>query len=175
MLHLYTPEPVGDTLLAQWWADLQASGDLELIFHTPPTLSQFLHLFQEPTCLLLGVEEGPVPRIWFAAWFDPVFNGAFFSVWIAEKKRRSKSALQAMIEAARLGLQQFPCLIGVTKQPHLVEEHIRFGYRLLGELPAFFSGKTAWILVLDKRGFARWDKAQADRRTREPEQLSLPL
>lgn len=150
MLTLYTPSYENDLVVSQWWAEMAAAGELATVFSSPPPLGQFLAGFKSPTVLTLALDDrGP----WFAAWFEPAFSGAFFSVWVAPRKRRSTAALKLWREAAALGLTEFSHLIGVTKQVDLLPLHAALGYKEMGRLAGFFGGKDAWILVLDGESF----------------------
>lgn len=148
-----------DILVAQWWGKMREQGDLERVFNRPPSLGRFLESLKSPTELLLGVDaEG----VWFAAWFEPFFDGAMFSIWSAERARYSKKSLALFIEVLELGLKFYPALFTVTKQEHLVGVQEKVGFRKVAEIPGFFAGEDAWIMLLTK---IEWDHGSDSRST----------
>lgn len=152
---VYEPGIHSDLLLLDWYQTMaQASDgfttDLERAFSvTMAPLAAFLTELRR--CFL--VYEADDSGIWFAAWFDPAMTGAYHHAWIRADRRASKGALAAMIESLYLGLQKWPVLISVTKQPSVVSAIRGLGFTTLGDIPWLFDGETATISWLDSAHF----------------------
>lgn len=150
---LYDRSVEHDLLVSQWWAQLHTDGDIEtLIFRDSRSLSRFLEMLQPPTQLLFETDG---TRIIFAAWFQPAFDGAFYSLWIAKEWRTVPKALDLVHQSYAIGFEQWPVLMGVTKQARLKKSHERLGYVWYEPpIPYLFDGEPAWLVVLTKE---RWE------------------
>ena len=149
---LYQPSREHDLVVSAWWARLVAGPDAERTF-TPSvtdTLSAFLGFFQQPKHLVFKLDT---VGIWFAAWLEPVMSGAYFGLWIREDRRHSKLALVAFEESLSIAFTIFPVLIGVTRQPDLIDGHKRLGYTLLGQIPYLWDDTDVYIMFITKDAF----------------------
>ncbi len=155
-----------DLLLAQMYARIVESGEIHMMFATPHTLGSFIAMFVLPNNLIFDVDDDGITM---AMWFEPMFSGAFVSVWIRPDRRQSPSAFKALIRGYDAGFQLYPILLGITKQKELLATHRKLGYILKCEIPGFFGGKTAYVVQLDRKRFYKrfkkvkeWaDKAEA--------------
>ena len=87
------------------------------------------------------------------AIIEQCFDGAFLSYWCAPELRPTKYVLRTFLKILKLALETYPCIIGITKQKHLIETHLKLGYTLRGDLPEFWAGESAYILVLTRESF----------------------
>lgn len=147
----YKPGIEQDCLLTHWYMMMIATKELHQTF-TELSLSAFLRSFQLPHHLIYAQDSGN-GHIWFAAWFDPVFDGALLGIWADKSKRPTKVGLATFEAAIEYGLARWPVLVSVTRQEKLLDEHRRLGYTLVGKLPMFWGGENAWILHLTREGF----------------------
>jgi len=85
-LFVYQPTPGMDTVIVNWWTRMQADGDLPKMFGSQHQgLSGLFRLIGAPNVLLYDM--GTDCRIWVAAWFEEVMNGAFMGLWVRRDKR----------------------------------------------------------------------------------------
>ena len=149
---LYEPSRDHDLVLARWWTTLISGDDASRTFSPDVTsnLHAFLSFFQLPRHLVFKLDGGGV---WFAAWYEPIMSGAFFGLWIREDHRQSRASFVAFEESIRAGLVVSPVLIGVTRQPDLIDEHERVGYTLVGRIPELWDGDDVWILTMTRESF----------------------
>lgn len=137
-----------DLLIAQWYQFLVDSEDMDTMFANRHTLGSLLVAMRPPTvCLFEHDDKG----VWAVFWYEPIFNGAFFSVWMRKDKRATVNAVTAMRKAIKAGLEAWPTLIGVTKQKRLLPIHLKLGYNLVGMIPKLFGGHDAYILTLTRK------------------------
>lgn len=162
-MNVYVPgDGEAEILLAGAYKRLLDSDDIRLLFVEPlPTLRQFLNLFMPPVALLFDFDaEG----IWFLAWIEPSFKGAFFALWIDARMRKSKAGYENMLKAYSAGLSQRQPLLGITGRRELVAEHVKFGYTLLCEIPELYGpGRSGFVVQVDAerinervRRYRRW-------------------
>jgi len=93
--------------------------------------------------------------IWYSWWVEPCISGAFAGLWIRKDKRTSISALRATREAINESFKVFTVLIGLCKQEHLRDIHLRLGYQRLGVVPGLWYGEDVEVYILTKDD---WDK-----------------
>jgi len=150
MLTIYEPGINSDLLVLSWWHHMATSGALEQTFSASMApCSAFMSEMRR--CAL--VYEADVEGFWFTAWYDVALAGAYHHAWIRADRRASKSALRAMIESLHFGLERWPVLISVTKQPKVVEQINRLGFVTLGDIPSIFDGEAATLSWLDSEHF----------------------
>lgn len=138
-------------LLARWWAELHASGDINVLFPVrAQTLQSVFKLFEPPLIAMFDYDE---LGIWFMAWLSPTLDGAFFSLWVRKDRRHTPETYRNMRTAYDAALARFPVLLGVTIQERLLPHHELLGYTVCGPIPYIFDGKPAWIVVLTKDSF----------------------
>lgn len=147
---IYEPGIESDLLLLRWYGHMGEIGDLEKVFSvTMAPCSAFMSEMRK--CFV--VYEADADGIWFAAWFDPAMAGAYHHAWIRHDHRKSRAGLLAMIESLYLGLERWPVLISVTKQPEVPTQIQRLGFVTLGTVPWLFDGEEATISYLDTAHF----------------------
>jgi hypothetical protein len=148
---LYDGSPQADLLLLEWWTRMAATGDLERAFSAAhASVGNFFGSFRPSSILIYEVDD---QGIWFAAWFDPVMSGAFYGLWVAPHKRSTKVAFHTVQESIAFGLEKFPILIGAIREDRVAKQAVRFGARILGNLPHVFDGETATIVYLTTETF----------------------
>jgi hypothetical protein len=151
MITLYEPTMQSDLMLAKLYTEIIYSRDLDrLLAPDARTLSGFMKLCQPPNVCLLGTDEGLENRdgAWMWANFEPCFSGAFVGMWIKAERRGSKGSLTAVVDILEAGLKDFSILLNITHQNYLLEEHEKFGYSLVGEIPLLWAGRSVWLLKL---------------------------
>ena len=155
MVILYEPGKDADMALASWYITLQESGDLEKIFTEDMSLGEFFAFMRDEIdlCFAMDAETG----IHTAIWFKSFLSGAFVGVWVRSDKRQSKEAFNTILQAFENAFMKVNVIFVVTKQKELVDEHRKFGYTLIGEVPELWNGETAWLSALTKENFnGRW-------------------
>src|SRR5574343_1919718 len=82
-----------DVLVAQWWGELAASSDLEmLLFPQTHALGAFMQMWRDGKRMLFYALDD-TQRIWLACWIEPVLERvAFLSLWIRRDMRRTRKA-----------------------------------------------------------------------------------
>jgi hypothetical protein len=137
-------------LLARWWAELHENKEICSTFSEEALpLPGFYKVFENAILTFEADNEG----IWFACWCSPSLSGAFFSLWIAKRRRKSKLAYYFTMKMYEKALAIWPVLLGITKQPKLLKEHEKLGYEILGKIPSIWDGDPAWLVVLTEEGF----------------------
>jgi len=161
-MELYAPSPQADMLIVQWWHRLLQVGDLERTFtKSALAISQFFALIQPPKRSL--AYEADDQGIWMGFLLDPTMSAAFVALWLDPRKRMSRTALASVERCYEAALEEFPVLLGVTRQEKLLPEHERWGYEVLGRLPKIYDGDDGWIVTLTREGY---DAARTKRPTR---------
>ena len=146
MMEVYnSADPHHDLLIAQWYAQLEGTGEMTKIFATPHTLGSLFAVMQRSVCLFEIDEDG----IWFVAWMEPSFAGVFFSVWISMDRRHTRAAYEATLKALAAALAQYQVVLGVTSQEGLLDIHRKLGYTVLCAIPSFWMGRTAYLVMVD--------------------------
>lgn len=148
----YEPNAINDTLLLAWWTRMVQSGDIKtFLTEDALALSNFINHFRPPMRLLYKVNADI--GIWFAAVISPLFDGAFFDMWIDQGHRAGKAWLEAMEEALEVAFDQYPVLIGTTTQANLIDGHLRLGYNIGGMIPKLWNGKDVHVLYITRESF----------------------
>lgn len=148
-------------LLARWWAELHENKELLKTFSSEALpLPGFYKTFENAILSFEADEKG----IWFACWCVPSLSGAFFSLWIAKRKRKSKAAYRLTMKCYKEALAIWPVLMGITKQQALLEEHKKLGYEIVGRIPYVWDGDEAWLVVLTQEKFRGNRKFSARRK-----------
>ena len=146
-----------DLWVTKWWFKMEADGDLRVALSEQcQSLGQLFGLIGAPTKYVLFAfdEDG----IWFAAWFEPSLSGVFMGAWAAKEYRHrghGRRGLNAFLDAWEWALGRWPVVIGITKQPDILAEHMRLGYTVhQPAMPQWFDGKPTWIMTLTRASFA---------------------
>ena len=148
----YKPSPESDVLLLHWWLHLKDIHELESTFgKEADSLSAFYALFRGADRLLMyDVDEDGIA---IAFLVSPVMSGAFVTVWVSEKHRQSRAALAGLELCYEGALEQYPVLLGITRQERLLAVHERWGYTVLGKVPGVFDGYDGWIVMLTEQSY----------------------
>lgn len=150
---LYEPGMDGDILIANAFRNIvQADDHLRLLSRDCQRLGTFMLMLQPPNLALMEVNEEI--GVWFLAWVTPTFQGAFYSQWVHESMRHKRAMVASSLHAWNLCLEQWPILLGLTRQPKLLKEHFKMGYKELCVIPIFWDGEDAHLLMLTRENFA---------------------
>lgn len=150
--YTYSPSVDADLLVANWWAEMHASGDLERVFvgaHQP--LSGFFALMREYELRVRVASDG----IWAAAWFQPFAAGSFCGIWVRASMRATRSALDFMDSEQRRALDSNPALFAITRHPRVVRTFARFGWDMLSSFDV--DGSRAWLISVTRDTYAPFD------------------
>lgn len=149
----YSATAAEDLLIARWWARMYADGDIERLFtRDGQTLASLLRIVGPPKLMFYAQDaEG----IWFAAWFEQLFNSLVAGLWIRRDRRTSIGGLDAWLGVLEVGLKVSPTILGITKQEELLPGHRKLGYTVLGQVPGMWDGEPAWIVMLTREAFAK--------------------
>ena len=86
-------------------------------------------------------------------WFTPWLNSAWMGLWIREDKRHSKEAFRNLIDLMNEALELVPVIMGVTRQPELIEIHRKLGYDISMVVNNLYGDFPGWIVSLHKSNF----------------------
>ena len=152
LFYPYQQDTDHDIALADWWGQLKTSGDLDKLFSKDEqSMGRFMRDMRRPTDLVFQLDAGG--RICRAAWFQPFTIGALTSIWLREDSRHSTSALKFVYEVLDHATRTWPVLVGITKQPDLLDAHRNLGYTISEPIPNAWDGEPAWFLTLTRAGF----------------------
>lgn len=174
---LYSPSIQSDMLLSKLYTDIMYSGDADKVLAPDvQTLSGFLHNCQKPRVCIYAIDDGlaATSGIWLWCHLEPCFSGAFMALWIRPEKRGSKQSLNVVMDLYDAILLDFPVILGTTHQEELVEEHLKAGYLLLGEIPNLWGGKKVWVLTMTRESFSK-RKEYYDSLKRREKPLEVPF
>lgn len=163
-MRVYQQTADDDLLLLQWWEALVRCGELEKTLGKESlAIARFYSLFRPPHVFLYEADD---QGIWLAFLLSPVMRGAALSLWLAPRKRRARLEALPVIELAyETAFGEVPVILGITRQERLLAAHLRWGYEVVGEVPALFDGETAWVLYLTEPLY-RAAKARRHKRER---------
>lgn len=152
-IHPYLPDTDHDLYLAQWWGHLRDSGDLTRLFATAEQpFSTFMSTMRRPTDVVFQLD--PTNKfIIRLAYFQPFTIGALSGLWLHADHRRSRSALEFVLEVLDHATRTWPVIVGITKQPELLDAHRNLGYTISEPISAAWDGEPAWFLTLTRAGF----------------------
>ena len=143
----YKPSIEHDLLLINWWSELADGGDLSKIFH--PNIhapSRFLPYFNPPRAMFFKIEG---PRIWFALWAEPFFDGAAIGLWVAPEKRRTRETLRSLLRMVDVLVRQYKTLVVVSKLEGIIEQvGSAAGFEPVGSISRIFSGSDMSVAQL---------------------------
>ena len=147
-------------LLVDWYAQLIKSGDMAVTF-TPDMryMGNFLAWFRAPRTLAISNDNSGV---FFAFWLESFLSGAFCGLWVREDKRQSPTAMKLIIEAYNSAFQVYTVLMGICKQEHLRDVHLKLGYTKKTTIPALWNGDAVDFYAITKDD---WEKRH-ERRTK---------
>jgi hypothetical protein len=134
-------------LLIDWYAKLIQSGDMALTFTLDMRwMGNFLQYFRKATLGYACDEKG----IFFACWLEPLLSGAFFGMWIREDKRQASTSLKLAIEAYGEAFKVYTVLMGLCKQDHLKDVHLKLGYTLQCTIPGLWNGEDVAVYSMTR-------------------------
>lgn len=135
-----------DILIAGWWHRMEADGDLATVFASGSrTMSELFRLMVSPGRAFMYQFDHQ--GLWIALWVEPLLGGLMTGFWIRPDWRRTRVAGWEFLCAMDL-ITASGIVVGVTKQREIVRLHQKFGYTVVGEIPGFFDGEVAIILML---------------------------
>ena len=152
-MYLYNSRDNNHNLLVQQlWMELEKSGDLKKMFFEKEQTSSydFMTLLANSYMAFFDVVE---KGTWMLVWFNPWLNGTWMGLWCREDMRFkmsfSKNLFTIMTEAFKLT----PLIMGVTKQPDLLEIHKKLGYNISLIVPELYGDDPGWIVALHRNDF----------------------
>jgi hypothetical protein len=155
-LKVYKGTVQEDISIFEWWREIAGTTDGDLYKMLPRSswpLSCFYQLFRPPKTLLYAEDD---KGIWFAVWLERMESAGIFSMWVAKRWRGTLKQYRITKLAYEGSFEMFPVLLGMTKQPDLLDEHKKVGYEVLGKVPGLFGGQEdAWIVMLTREAFER--------------------
>lgn len=162
-IYAHGTDPQTDLLMVQWWLRMREDGDLEKTFlQSALTLSGFMSVWRADTGLMLEIDE---EGITVAGWIQRFMGAGMFGLWVRADKRKNIGTLRAVLNMYRAvfgaGLTS---IVGITKQPELLEEHERLGYKILGSVPYLWDKENdGYVVVLTAADFyERWGRSDDD-------------
>ena len=171
---IYAPntDPNADLLMARWWLRMRDDGDLEKTFlASAHTLGGFMALWADVKLMLELDDEG----ITVAMWVQHFMHAGHLGLWVRSDKRHHLGTVRAVMRMYRYVFSTgLSAIIGVTKQEHLLEEHERLGYKVLGRIPKLWDTENdGWVVVLAASDFyARWGEAEPTQLVSDPAHMN---
>lgn len=161
-MKLYTPGPDADIQIAQWWLRMRDDGDLDKTFlASAHCLSGFMDIWKN-TDLMVEIDDS---GIYVAMWCQRFMGAGMLGLWVRTDKRHSVGAVRSVLRMYRAVFDSGTgSIVGITKQPQLLEEHERLGYRVLGEVPGLWDAQNSgFVVVLTADDFyAKWGRDDAN-------------
>jgi hypothetical protein len=144
---------IHDTLLLHWWEEMIVSGDIHKTFGPGCLeLSTFMQIVQPPSKLMFDTDENG--KIWIAAALDPApFAGVFFTLWVAEEKRQTRTAWVAILDILHAALHPetgWPIVVVVTTEDRVGQLHQHFGFQHVGFIPKLRWGQDLYIAYMNQ-------------------------
>lgn len=150
---IYEPGTDHDLFLLNAYQNIAQAKDFDkLLTKNAHTLTGFFDIFKRPTVTFIGGNTDL--GVWFLGWATPCFNGALYGQWVHPKKRPTKECLKTSLQVWNTILKACPTIVGLTKQPEHIREHLKLGYQVVGILPHLWDGENVTALVLTREGFA---------------------
>lgn len=146
-LVVYSPGHDEDLMLTLIYGQIAGEGDQDRCLHgDAKTLGGFFALVREASpCFIALDDNGP----YWIGWFEPCMSGAFFGSWCAPNKRKSRDNVRNHLQALKLGLTQYPVIMGITKQEALLDVHRRLGYEIMGFIPKLWDEEAGWLMWIN--------------------------
>ena len=152
-MYLYNSKDNDHNLLVQQlWIDLNKNGDLKKMFFEKEQNSSydFMTLLAAPRWSFFDVDDR---GIWMLVWFSPWLNSAWMGLWCREDMRFKMSLSKNLFTVMSEAFKFFPVIMGVTKQPDLLEIHKKLGYNISQIVPELYGDSPGWIVSLHKSHF----------------------
>ena len=131
---------------------MEDKGEIDQIFmqdiHSPV---RFFALFTQPQELYF---EADTDGIYLAAWYQPWLNGTIQSMYMREDVRHSPKVAKMWFRLINRVFEVYPVILGVTKQQHILDMHLRLGYSVSTVVPDLFGDQEhGWIVSLHKNDY----------------------
>lgn len=115
-----------------------------------------------------------------AAWTEPIFDSALFSLYVRPDCRRAPSAWREVEQAYAAAFEVHSTLVGQTRQPTLHALHLKMGYLFAGRLNKVFKGGPVYFYELTREAWqSRRESAmmvrQSKRTKREQHGATAPM
>lgn len=133
-------------ILVSWWSSLTDEDRANLFSPALHKLGPFLQFFTAAQ-LMFAVD---VRGVTVAAWTEPMFDGALFSLYVRPECRCSLLAWKEVEQAYETALSVYPVLVGQTRQSALHAIHLKMGYTYAGRLNHVFAGGPVYFYELDR-------------------------
>ena len=148
---LYQQDTDHDAYLAYWWGLLKQSGDLDKLFTAgEQPLSSFMYGMRKPTELVFELVDNHIAR---AAYFSPMPVGCMAGMWIESSHRADRASWEFVKLVLKQALATWPFLVGITRQPALLDAHRRLGYTISNEIPHAWGEHSIWLVTLTPAAF----------------------
>jgi hypothetical protein len=159
-MHEYEPGPAADGALLRWWLRLAEADDLDRTFGPgAQAIGEFFAQMRHPDATLVyGTDADGAIRLAFK--LNTILGGAFVVLWVDPAWRTTREALATVAACYGAAFRSFPVLLGVTAQPGLLDEHQKWGYIVVGRIPALYGTSDAWLVTLTESDFLASHGAQ---------------
>lgn len=148
-------------LALDWYSELMSSGDMLVTFtEDMRMISTFLSYFKQKVILAFAADAR---GMWFAYWAEPYMSGAAVGVWIREDKRQVPSAFRLLVKCYDESFKVWPTLVGLCKQEHLKEIHLKLGYREACVLHKFWNGNDVTVYELTHERWKKFRQSKSER------------
>ena len=143
-----------------WHKKLRDDKEFDEIFTKPKNiLIEFFKIFSPPCQVYFELDEaGLVYVFWYTPWIESIMQG----VWIREDHRHSKDVFKDWMRLLNAYFLQYNVVMGITKRPELLAEHIKLGYDITDPIPNLFGDRPGWIVNLQKNNFRFLDKLKGE-------------
>lgn len=144
MTQLFLYQPSSDLLFVQLYAQLEQSGDLQLLF--PPdgcSLSEFFATLGAPRDTTYAFDS---KGIWLLTWFEPMRHGALFNGWIREDYRRTELQRTKIREVLMRATAMYKTVVGITAHASVVRFCEKVGFTYGGTIPGLIADQEATII-----------------------------
>lgn len=157
MLQFSPHDPDHILLVQNLWNTLNEVGDLELVFmkHEATTAYQLMTILAPPNYGFMDIDD---KGVWMAVWFSSWMNAAWMSLWVRKDMRHSMKLHKNLFPVMREAFKLVPLIMGVTKQPEILEIHRKLGYDISIVVPDLYGDKPGWIVQLHRDQFRFLEK-----------------
>jgi hypothetical protein len=140
----FTGTPPEEAALLKWWIHLGANGELVETFGPwAESLRAFIGEFSRPDMSIFS--ESDADGWEWVVWSAPFMGGQTLNFWIRLDRRGEYVVHRAMYECIWQLTMQAPVTMFVTRHERVMKIARHFGATVVGEIPYFFFGDTAYI------------------------------
>src|SRR5713226_4540589 len=133
----YSPCYEHDFAVAQWYMRMLVDGDLESGLFYEKSLSGVFDWLKRAEAVLIKWEEKE--GFWFVAIFEKLMGGVGLSYWLAKSHRQSVSSLKPFEKAIEWGLERWPIILGLVRDPKVLKIDKRMGSIEVGTIPGLWA------------------------------------